>query len=102
MSSKQERDNISEKGDFYITCPKCDDIVYITKVKCALFLHGYNTKTGKALNPHSKPYYVDKIRREGHLIGCGSQFRIKIGEDGSLVYEQGSLCEQATLVSEQP
>lgn len=89
MPPKPEKKNIRDKGDFYIACPSCDDIIYITKIRCALFLHGYNTQTGKALNPHSKSYYVDKIRNEGHLIGCGKQFRLKIGEDGSIVT---SLC----------
>ena len=86
MSSDQEKknnDELSSLGDFYIECPHCDDIVYITNVKCALFLHAYNNKTGKALNPHSKWYYIDKIKRDGNLLGCGGRFKLKM-ENGAI------------------
>lgn len=82
-----ENNNTSFKniGDFYISCPHCDDIIYITKIKCALFLHGYNSKTNKQLNPHSKWYYIDKIKRFGHLIGCGGKFKLEKDKNG-LIY----------------
>lgn len=85
MTPEGEKKNkeLSSLGDFYIACPHCDDIVYITKVKCALFLHAYNSETGKALNPHSKWYYIDKIKRQGHMLGCGGRFKIKI-EGGTI------------------
>lgn len=35
---------IKNMGDFYINCLHCDEIVYITKVKCGLFLHTANKK----------------------------------------------------------
>jgi hypothetical protein len=68
--------NFKDYGDFYISCPHCDDIVYITKVKCTLFLHAYNAETNKALNPHTKWFKVDKLRRDGKLLGCGGRFKI--------------------------
>lgn len=81
MTSTLSQKNIRSHGDFYIACPHCDDIVYITKVRCALILHAYNSKTGNALNPHSKWYTIDKIKRQGHLIGCGGKFKIKVVDD---------------------
>ena len=63
-------------GDFYISCPHCDDIIYITMIKCGLFIHAYNTKTKKAVNPHSKWYQVDKIRQSGNIMGCGGRFKL--------------------------
>lgn len=71
-------------GDFYITCPCCDDIVYITKVKCGLFLHAYNMKNKKAVNPHSKRSHIEKIRKSGNLVGCGMKFKIKINKNGTM------------------
>lgn len=68
--------NIKNMGDFYIACPHCDDIVYITKVRCAVFLHAYDIETNKQLNPHAKWYIVDKLRRSGKLGGCGGRFKI--------------------------
>lgn len=80
--------NIKDMGNFYIACPHCDDIVYITKVKCALFLHAYNTETNKQLNPHTKWYNVDKIRRSGKLGGCGGRFKIVIDKVGIVTSTQ--------------
>jgi hypothetical protein len=78
-------DKLRYYGDFYISCPFCDEIVYITKVKCGLFLHAYNKKTHKALNPHTKWFHIDKLRRESNLGGCGGRFKLKIGEDGTII-----------------
>lgn len=83
-TGKENKDELRNMGDFYITCPHCDDIVYITKVKCALFLHAYNSETGKALNPHSKWYYIDKIKRQGNMLGCGGRFKLKM-ENGAII-----------------
>lgn len=83
MSEEKEKKNeFKNYGDFYVACPHCDDVVYITKVKCSLFLHAYNTKTKKALNPHSKWFDVDKVRRSGNMLGCGGRFKLKISENG--------------------
>jgi hypothetical protein len=62
--------------NFYVTCPHCKDIVYITKVKCALFIHAYNKKTYQPLNPHLKWYKVDEIRNKYGILGCGKRFKI--------------------------
>lgn len=53
---------------FYINCPYCDEIIYITKVKCRLFLHAANKQNMKALNPHSKKYQIDKLKNSGMMI----------------------------------
>lgn len=71
-----EQTKLKNISNFYITCPHCDDIVYITKVKCAVFLHAYNTETNEQLNPHMEWFNVDKIRRSGKLGGCGGRFKI--------------------------
>jgi hypothetical protein len=76
--------SIKNMGDFYINCPHCDEIVYITKVKCGLFLHAANNKTMKSLNPHSKQYQIDKLRKNGMLLGCGGKFSIIIN-NGELI-----------------
>lgn len=75
---------IKNMGDFYINCPYCDEIIYITKVKCGLFLHAANKQTMKALNPHSKKYQIDKLKNSGMMIGCGGKFSI-IMNNGELV-----------------
>jgi hypothetical protein len=78
------KNKFADHGDFYISCPYCLDIVYIIKVKCALFLHAYNTKTLTVLNPHTKWFQIDNLRREGNLGGCGGRFKLKIGKDGKI------------------
>jgi hypothetical protein len=75
---------IKNMGDFYINCPHCDEIVYITKVKCGLFLHAANKKNMKPLNPHSKKYQIDKLKNSGMMLGCGGKFSIIIN-NGELI-----------------
>ena len=72
-------------GDFCITCPHCNEVIEIEKVKCGIFLHAYNTKTGKSLNPHTKWYHVDKIRRSGNLVGCGGRFKLQLDKNGGII-----------------
>ena len=43
----EEKTILKNMGDFYINCSHCDKIVYITKVKCAMFLHAANKNTSK-------------------------------------------------------
>ena len=76
---------LEDMGNFYINCPHCDEIVYITKVKCALFLHAADSVSMKTLNPHAKWYEVDKLKRKGTLMGCGERFWIKMDESGTVV-----------------
>lgn len=76
--------SFKDMGDFYVNCPHCDEIVYITKVKCAMFLHAANKNTYKTLNAHSKWYEIDKLKRHGLLLGCGNRFWVKIDESGTI------------------
>ncbi len=77
MFTENPKNMFKNMCNFYIQCPHCDDVIEIEKVKCGVFLHAYNTKTGKTLNPHTKLYKVDKIRQSGYLIGCGGKFKLK-------------------------
>jgi adenine C2-methylase RlmN of 23S rRNA A2503 and tRNA A37 len=81
MSTKEKKIT----GDFYISCPYCNDIVYITQINCAIFLHAYNNKTEVALNPHTKRHNIEKLSSEGKLGGCGGRFNIKIDPDQSII-----------------
>ena len=78
METKLTSKNIG--GDFYIPCPHCAQVLYIEKIKCGLFLHAFNIRTQKNLNPHSKIFYIEKIKREGNLGGCGGKFKILVGK----------------------
>jgi hypothetical protein len=82
-STEDKKNTFKSMGNFYIECPHCGDIVHITKVNCAIVLHAYNSETCRALNPHSKWYYIDKIKRQGNLVGCGGRFKLKI-ENGAI------------------
>ena len=75
---------IKNMGNFYINCPHCNEIIYITKVKCGLFLHAVNKQNMKALNPHSKKYQIDKLKNSGMMLGCGGKFSI-IMNNGELI-----------------
>ena len=77
--------NIIQKGDFYIYCPHCDQILYIDKIKCGLFLHAFDITTGKVLNPHSKLFYIDNLRRNGKLGGCGGRFKLLSKDIGIII-----------------
>lgn len=81
MSKTKKTDRID--GDFYICCPWCDESVYIIKINCSLFLHAGNSKTGKMINPHKKRDYIENIRKQGILMGCGGKFKLK-KEDGKI------------------
>lgn len=81
----EEKTLLKNMGDFYINCPHCDEIVYITKVKCAMFLHAASKNTSKTLNAHTKWYEVDKLKRHGLLLGCGERFWVKMDESGTIV-----------------
>lgn len=72
-------------GDFYINCPHCDDIIYITKIKCAMFLHAVDKTTMKQLSPHSKWYQVDKLKRDGNMVGCGERFWLQTDHNGTII-----------------
>ena len=76
----EQKNSIKDMGDFCVNCPHCGDIVYITKINCAMFLHAANKNTFKTLNAHAKWYEVDKLKRQGILLGCGKRFWIKIDE----------------------
>jgi len=81
MEKSQFIKNIS---NFYINCPHCDEIIFITTLKCGLFLHAANKQNMKALNPHSTKYQIDKLKNSGMMIGCGGKFSI-IMNSGELI-----------------
>ena len=63
-------------GNFYIECPWCYELIYIEKVKCALFLHAFNTKTNRNMGPHTKRENIEKVRTDNLLKGCGGRFKL--------------------------
>lgn len=73
---KKNRKVNKNSSDFYIECPWCTDIIYIEKVKCALFLHGFNNRTQRNIGPHTKRVNIEKIRNSGNLRGCGGRFKL--------------------------
>lgn len=54
-------------------CPHCNEFVIVQKMRCGLFIHAINKKTGKQLNPH-----VERINKN-KIIGCGNKFEIQNG-----------------------
>jgi hypothetical protein len=75
LESKRINKNL---GDFYIECPWCNEIVYIEKVKCCVFLHAFNTKTQKPIGPHTPRKKIEQVRAENTLDGCGGRFKLVI------------------------
>ena len=79
------------------TCPHCEMIITVDKLKCGIFRHGIMKKNGKSINPHTSQIDCEKLIRKNLIYGCGKPFKIieKIkeqSESDDITYEI-SICD---------
>jgi uncharacterized protein YciI len=58
-----------------ITCPNCNQQMEIVKINCKIFIHGYIKNKFKQVNPHSKLEYINQLKNNNNLLGCGAKFK---------------------------
>lgn len=58
------------------TCPHCEMIITVDKLKCGIFRHGIMKKNGKSINPHTSQIDCEKLLRKNLIYGCGKPFQI--------------------------
>jgi hypothetical protein len=56
------------------TCPHCEVIITVDKLKCGIFRHGIMKKNGKSINPHTSQIDCEKLIRKNLIYGCGKPF----------------------------
>jgi len=82
MESKEENND-----HLIVVCPRCDALVYIEQINCAIFRHGSFKSNGEQIPPHSSKEKCDALVKEGLIYGCGKPFRVIIDANGTLVAE---------------
>ena len=70
-------------------CPYCNGLLEVVEFNCKIFRHGYIKSTMKQISPHSNQAYVDKLRENNDLIGCGMPFRAIIVGDEWIIEKCG-------------
>jgi hypothetical protein len=67
-----------------INCPHCNNQIFIEKINCKIFIHGYKKSTMKQVGPHGKLKYINKLKSKNNLLGCGGKFKYN-GKDITLI-----------------
>lgn len=57
-----------------ISCPNCNQQIEIVAINCKIFVHGYIKNQFKQVNPHSKLEYINQLKNNNNLLGCGAKF----------------------------
>ena len=65
-----------------ISCPNCNDLLVIDKIKCGIFRHATYKTTGKQVNPHANQERCEYLVKNNKIYGCCKPFRVvKINDD---------------------
>ena len=61
---------------YILPCPHCWGMVQLPKkqLNCRIYRHALY-KTGRQVSPHAKKERIEKLLREGKIIGCGMPFK---------------------------
>jgi exopolyphosphatase/pppGpp-phosphohydrolase len=81
--------DMKDMKDIIITCPHCNEIVWVEQVNCAIFRHGVLKTTMKQIHPHATKEECDYLIKSSSIYGCGKPFRI-VQKNGELSTE---ICE---------
>jgi len=65
-----------------VTCPHCQDPIFIDALNCCIFRHGVLKTNGKQINPHSSKELCDFYINKNMIYGCGKPFQIIRNLDG--------------------
>jgi hypothetical protein len=61
-----------------VSCPHCQDLVYIDQLNCRIFRHGIFKQTYEQIPPHSPKAECDRFVEQDLIYGCGKPFKIEM------------------------
>jgi len=59
-----------------ITCPHCNNFVFIEELNCCIFRHAVMKSTNQQIDPHSSKEVCDRLLSQNLIFGCGKPFKI--------------------------
>jgi hypothetical protein len=68
--------------DIEIICPKCNEILYISKINCSIFRHAFFKNNMQQINQHASKKECENYIKNDEIIGCCTPFKIIKNNDG--------------------
>ncbi len=69
-----------EQTYIVVACPHCElnILIFTNDIHCGVFRHGSSLVSGSLVDlpPHASREFVESIKNQGSLFGCGNPFRI--------------------------